>query len=390
MRAASKNGRVRGNCSIIVAMLPRPPPSSHEKALVTRRKAATISEVARLAGVSRWVAGHVLNQGSGNSRVRPDTAARIQDAAQRLNYRPNHAAMSLRGKRSRTFGVLVASAGDPLRSFLVQYLDAEAVKVGCHTLIGNTIGNPTVGPNQFDYLVEEFARRRVDGVLCAVHHWFEGDRLELVARHPNTIFYEDPAVSDAPHVAVDRQEAVRLAVRHLLERGRRRIGLAVMTLSRANHRERCDGYRKELQAHGLDADDRLIFNGEPTGPIFARCNEDASKWEFPVASMDAVIDRLVGDAGADAIIAHDDFWAAALLKRLRSRGISVPRQVAVVGYLNHYLADWTDPALTTIDLCHAMAAKRMIEILEKMIVNGPLPEERIVRIQPRLIERESA
>jgi DNA-binding LacI/PurR family transcriptional regulator len=352
---------------------------------------ATITQVADAAGVSRWVAGHVLNQGTGNSRVGPETANRIRDAAKRLNYHANHAAMLLRGKRSQMFGVLVASAGDPLRSFLVQYLDAEAVKVGCHTLIGNTIGNPTVGPDQFDYLVKEFSRRRVDGVLCAVHHWFEGDRRELVARHPNTIFYEDSTVPDAPCVVVDRQQAVRLAVRHLVERGRRRIGLAVMSLSRPNHLERLEGYKSELQANGLAMDERLIFNGETTGQIFARWNEETARWDFPIESMDAVIDRLVRDNGADAIVAHDDFWAAALIKRLRGRGISVPQHVAVVGYLNHYLADWTDPALTTVDLCHETAARRMIELMERIITDGPLPEaERLVKIQPRLIVRESA
>jgi DNA-binding LacI/PurR family transcriptional regulator len=366
-------------------------PGNHGRASVPAKKVVTISDVARKAGVSRWVAGHVLNQGAGNSRVGPEAAERIREVALKLNYHANHAAMLLRGKRSYTFGVLVASAGDPLRSFLVQDFDAEAIKVGCHVMIGNTIGNPTIGPNQFDFLVEEFSRRRVDGVLCAVHRWFEGDRLALVEQHPNTIFYEDSAVSGWPCVAVDREHAMRLAVRHLVGRGRRRIGLAVMSLSRPNHLERRTGYEKELQQNGLALDERLIFNGESTGTIFAQCNETTARWEFPIEAMDAVIDRLVRDGGADAIVAHNDFWAAALIKRMRGRGISVPQHVSVIGYLNHYLADWTDPALTTIDLCHEAAAGRMVEMLENMIAGGHLPEaERVVKIQPRLIVRESA
>ncbi len=353
-------------------------------------KPATLSDVARAAGVSRWAAGRVLNGGQGNSRVGAATAQRIREAAKTLHYYPNHAALLLRGRRSHTFGLLVASAGDPLRSLLVQYLDAEAVKLGCNVLIGNTIGNPDVGPNQFDRYVEEFARRGVDGIFCAVHHWFQGDRRQLVARHPNTIFYEDPGVPGAVYVTVDREEAVRMAVRRLLERGRRRIGLAVMTLARRPHLARLHGYQQELQAHGLAIDERLIFNGAIVRLSFAKYHEREGRWEFPLETIDAAIDKLVAEGKADAIVAHDDFWAAALIKRLRVRGLRVPADVAVIGYLNHYVADWTDPALTTLDLQHALAALQMVEMMAKMITYGPLPEEeRVRKILPRLIVRES-
>ncbi len=354
-------------------------------------KPATLTDVARAAGVSRWVAGRVLNGGRGNSRVGTATAQRIREAAKTLNYYPNHAALLLRGRRSHTFGLLVASAGDPLRSFLVQYLDAEAVNLGCSVLIGNTFGNPALGPDQFDRYVEEFARRGVDGVFCAVHHWFQGERHLLMARHPNTIFYEDPGVPGAVYVTVDREEAARLAVRRLLERGRQRIGLAVMTLARRPHLARLHGYQRELQAHGLAIDERLIFNGANVRLTFAKYNEAEGRWEFPFETIDAAIDRLVGDGNADAIVAHDDFWAAALIKRLRARGLRVPDDVAVIGYLNHYVADWTDPALTTLDLQHALTARQMVGMMARMITCGPLPEdERVVKILPKLIVRESA
>lgn len=75
-------------------------------------RSATLGDVVREAGVTRWIAGAVLNGGDGNSRCRPDTAERIKAVAARLGYRVNPFAAPLKGKRSRTFGVLVASAGD--------------------------------------------------------------------------------------------------------------------------------------------------------------------------------------------------------------------------------------------------------------------------------------
>ena len=357
----------------------------------TRTRTPTLSDVAEEAKVSRWIAGQVINGGTANSRCSEETRQRVLLASKRLNYHPNHAARRLRGKRSQMFGLLVASAGDPLRSFLVQHIDVEAVKIGCHTLVSNTIGNPAVGEDQFQHYIDEFTRLGVDGVFCTVHHWWPGDRNALLRQHPNTVFYEDPGIPGASHVTVDREVAARLAVAHLAAQGRRRIGLAVMTLSRPTHRARLEGYRLELAARGHDYDGRLVFNGEPHGWALASYREDTRRWEFPIGVVDQAIDALVRNAGADAIVAHDDFWAAALVRRLRGRGIHVPQDVAVVGYLNHYLADWTDPALTTIDLEHQAAAKAMVEMLEGMVQGRPVGEEqRVVRIRPQLIVRDSA
>ncbi len=354
-------------------------------------KSVTLTDVAKEAGVSRCLAGRVLNGGTSSARACEKTRRRIERAARHLHYRPNHAARMLCGKRSQTFGLLVASAGDPLRSFLVEFLDARSIKIGCHTLIGNTMGPPQVGPSQFDQYVETFAQRGVDGVFCTVHHWCEGNRKKLLQRHPHTVFYENPHLPGAAYVEVDREEAVRLAVRHLLERGRKKIGLAVMTLSRDTHLARLRGYEKELKAHDVPLDQRLIFNGEDHGPVVSQYNTSINKWNFPFEVMDRVINRLVRDQGADAIVAHDDFWAAALIKRMKARGILVPQDVAVVGYLNHYLADWTDPALTSVHLCHDVAAEVMVRMLERMVTEGPLPEnERVVKIKPQLVVRESA
>ena len=282
-------------------------------------------------------------------------------------------------------GLLVASAGDPLRSFLVEYLDRATVKIGCHTIIGNTVTDP----HQFDYYIEEFARRGMDGIFCVVPRWYEADRAALQARHPNTVFYNDPHVPGCPRDGGPGSGHAHGGAAFGPAR-RRRIGLALMNLSEPTHAARLRGYEAELAAHGLPRDPGLVFDGENFGLLGARCNDTINKWEFPAEVMGLVIDRLVRDHSADAIIAHDDFWAATLVKFLRARGIGVPHDVAVVGYLNHYLADWTDPALTTIDLQHKMAANAMVEMVEEMIRSGPLPEERrVVTIKPKLVVRES-
>lgn len=349
----------------------------------------TLKDVGQLANVSRVIAGHVLNGGGGNSRVSEETARRVREAARKLNYVPNRAAKILKGGRGHIFGLLVASAGDPLTAFLTQYLNTESVKIGCATIICNITGAEPRGSKQFAYWIDELSRQNADGVFCAVHHWFNRDRGRLCKRHPNTVFYEDPRIIGAPYVTIDREAAARMAVGHLVERGRRRICLALMTESRPTHLARRLGYRRELEARGIAFDENLIFVGEHHGVLFPKHNRRTRRWEFPADRLDRLIDLMV-EQKADAVAAHDDYWAAAIIELLKKRGIHVPEDVAVVGYLNHYLADWINPPLTTLDPRHRVSARIMVRMAETMALGQKIPEEqRVAIIRPKLIVRES-
>jgi DNA-binding LacI/PurR family transcriptional regulator len=366
-----------------------PPASLSTSERKRMRTGIGLVDVAREAGVSVSVVSSALNGGaSGNTRVGKATAERIVEVAKRLNYRPSPMARQLRGKRSKVFGLLVASAGDPLRSYLVEFLDEEAVKHGCQTLIGNTV----VSPGRFDACVDEFVSRGVDGIFCAVHPEMPGDRQLLLDRCPNTVFYEDPGVPACTFISIDQVAAGGIAVQHLVGQGRRRIGFAIADPGNHMLVGRLAGYRAELRTHGLGGNDALVYAGAcgSSGPLHPQ--ERVVLWHRPAEELDGVIDQLIVRERADAIVAHDDFLAASLLRRLRARGISVPRQVAVVGFLNHYLCDHVDPPLTSVDLRHHVAARTMVATLEDMILSpaGPTKVRRPLVIEPVLVVRESA
>ena len=146
----------------------------------------------------------------------------------------------------------------------------------------------------------------------------------------------------------------------------------------------------------MSSNAQLIFAGEPgcTSPLHP--SERLVVWHTPTEVLDAIIDRLVVQERADAIVAHDDFLAAALLRQLRKRGIAVPSEVAVIGYLNHYLCDHVDPPLTSVDLQHHVAARTMVTILESVASRprGEAPTaattaRRAILIAPMLVVRQS-
>ena len=353
-----------------------------------RQKSVRLVDIAKEAGVSVSVVGSVLNGGKGNSRVAEATAEKIVAIAKELNYRPSPTAQQLRGKRSRVFGLLVASAGDPLTSYLVEHLDEEAVKLGCQTLIGNT----AIAPDRFESCVDELLNRGVDGIFCAVHAIFPGDREKLLARCPKTIFYRDPGLPNATFVEVDQYAAGYAAAKHLLDAGRRRLGFAILDPSLPELAERVRGARDAVAAAGLDADLLDVYTGDPGAAQPQRPDDRMMLWQTPDDVLDAVLDQLVARHGVDGIIAHNDFIASALLKRLRRRGVNVPADVAVIGYLNHYLCEYVDPPLTSVDLRHHAAATAMVAALQEMIEepSAVSAERRAILIPPEIVVRESA
>ena len=346
----------------------------------------TLADVAQRAGVSRAVAGHVLNQGKGNTRVGAAAAAAVRAAATELGYIANSAALQLRGRRSMTYGLLVESSGDPLRSFLVQHLDEQAVRHGCRLLIGNTVADPV----EFSRNLDDFRQRRVDGVICVMRRMTPAQRKELADQYPRTVFYGDSpsgtfAKSQSVAVNPDQEAAGRLAVEHLVSVGCSRIAFAMMSAPEPADAARLAGFR---HATGITATtSRLIFQGTAPRGSFAW------KWSAPEVAdaVDLAIAALVGRGRADGLVVQNDFWASIFLRRLRVQGIRVPQQVSVIGYLNHYLAEWTDPPLSTIDLDHRAAAVALVAELERRIA-GEQPSSAITAassITPHLIVRDS-
>lgn len=363
--------------------------SSTPAAALRRRTSVRLVDVAREAGVSVSVVGSVLNGGRGNSRVAQATADRIQAIAKLLDYRPSPTAQQLRGKRSNVFGLLVASAGDPLTSYLVEHLDEEVVKHGCQTLIGNT----AIAPGRFESCVDEMVARGVDGIFCVVHSIFPGDRAKLLERCPNTVFYCDPGLPQATFVDVDHAAAGREAAEHLLKSGRRRLGFALSDPAAASIKARIKGIKSAIANYGVPASSFAVCKGTAGASEPRRPDERSMDWHTPEEVLDCIIDELVVGHRADAIIAHNDFVASALLKQLRLRGVKVPGDVAVVGYLNHYLCEYVDPPLTSVDLRHHDAAKAMVEAVQEMIDEDPASsprERRAISIKPNVIGRASA
>ncbi len=344
-----------------------------------RSKAVRLIDVAEHAGVSRAAAGHVLlGTGAGAIRVSQGTAERIRHSAEQLDYHPNRAAQQLRGASTQTLGILMDTVNAPVMNDRLAAIEKEASTRGYRLLIGQ-LHQDTQALRAY---LGDFDSRGVDAILCLFDVTSDrADRLvPVLGGRERVVLHGKPITPDGYCIQVDTAQAVKKLAAYLVRQGYRRIGLQLSGATDELMAVRRQAYLTAMQAHGLQPDEARIW----TNPAEAVA---------PGAeTVGAAIRRLVDDARADAIIASNDLWAAALIQGLKARRYRVPTDVAVTGYDNLQLGTIIDPALTTIDQQHDRYATAAVDRLIALASGKEsIPaRQRTLVIPPRLVVRCSA
>jgi DNA-binding LacI/PurR family transcriptional regulator len=280
----------------------------------------TIYDVAERAGVGIGTVSRILND---SLQVREVTRQRVVRAMADLEYQPNPAARSLSLKKTATIGIVVPFFTRPFFVEVLRGADSELIRHD-YNLILYSVEQKALK----DYYLRELPmRRRVDGLLL-ISLWLEDADVRALkrARLPVTLVdSQHPAFSS---VTVDNVAGARLAVTHLIEQGRQRIGFISGLLDDPfgfpTSRERFIGYRQTLEAHGL-----------PFHPEYHQIGE------FTPQSGYACMERLLAlDPPPTAVFVTSDTQALGALQAIRESGRRVPADVAVVGYDDIELAQY--------------------------------------------------
>ncbi|WP_437192210.1 LacI family DNA-binding transcriptional regulator [Planctomicrobium sp. SH527] len=339
-------------------------------------KKVRLIDIAKQAGVSRAAVGHVLNHsGQDNVRVSDETRARVLQIAKELEYRPNRAAQQLRGKPNHTFGVILDTVNLAVFSARLAAVEAEARRRGYRLMIGQVHHDHS----EVEAYLDDFYARGIDAVLCLFDVMNDlRDELQSAFRNNSrAVIHASPILKTQPCVRVDTESAIHQLVDHLVERGRKKIGIQLWSPSDSLMGVRTESWKDAVEKHGLDSTEKLVWTNpqrtqRPTPEIIDEC-----------------IQQLVFDQKADAILASNDEWAVRLIQGLRRRNLEVPRDVAVTGYDNLDIAEVVEPALTTIDQCHLDYAVAAVDLMQATL-KGIIPaEDRIRVIKPRLVIRNS-
>jgi LacI family transcriptional regulator len=323
-------------------------------------------DVAHAAGVSTATVSRTLN---GTGQVAPATRLRIAEAVRLLGYRPNSIARSLAISATRTLAILLPDITNPFFPALVKGAQLCCERRGYTLMLCNTGGAAAQEARYVDVLIGKHA----DGLLLVGFVSGQSVLSELTARGIGVVVLDrEVPLPGVSCVRVDHRAGARAATAHLLELGRRRVAHVTGPAGLDVSVHRLQGYRDALVEAGVPFDPDLVAEGDFTAE----------------GGHHAVERLLAGGTGLGGLFCSNDVTAIGALAALQEHGLSVPGDVAVVGFDDVSAAAYTVPPLTTVGQptyeIGRIGADLLIDALEL-----PGTEPRTVTLQGTLVVRGS-
>ena len=338
----------------------------------TTKKRVNIKDVAQAAGVSTQTVSRVVNK---FSYVSDETRQRVEEVVEQLGYRPSTLARSLIQQRSYTLGVVTFGLKFLGPSRTLNGIADQADKLG-YMLLMKELDN--FEKHSLNEVMDSLLARQVDGIIWVApeignnHDW-----VEKSGNIPTPVLFlaMRPRMGISS-VATDNYQGAVMAMQHLLENGRKRVGHISGPMSWWEAEERKRGWRETLEKAGLDAPERFCAEGN---------------WSS-ASGEQAFLQLLEAYPNMDSIFVANDQMALSVLREAHRQGIHVPDQLAVIGFDNLPESAYFYPSLTTISqdlqLLGEEAVQRIVEMIQARQNNQSNPA-RSQFIQPTLIVRES-
>ncbi|TLM74538.1 LacI family DNA-binding transcriptional regulator [Pseudarthrobacter sp. NamB4] len=329
-----------------------------------RAHPVTLREVAEAAGVSTATVSLVVNKKK-DARIAEETRQRVEDAIRTLGYRPNAMAKTLVSGTSRFIGLVADGvATTPFAGQIIHGAQDEAWKHGYALLIANTEGNGELEQDAIQMMLEY----KVRGILYST--WFHRQTdIPAPLREADFVlvncFSAEPG---ARAVVPDEIQGGRSATEILLRHGHHRIAFINATIPAPAKDGRLLGYREALEEAGIPFDPELVMEAYPDQEGGYRATGELLKH------------------GATAVYCYNDRMAMGLYDGLREHGLSIPDDIAVVGFDNQeVIAAHLRPPLSTVALPHyelGVAGVRMLLGLDS-------PAEAVAKMHCPAVERTS-
>ena len=337
----------------------------------------TLKNMAQELGISISTVSKALN---GNPEISQNTRELVQAFAKQHNYRPNHMALRLKSKKTKTIGVIVPEIVHEFFSKVIRGIEAVADAEGYNVLI--SVSNESYEKEVL--VLELYAEGIIDGIILGL----SGETLqkadfehltEVQARDiPLVLFDRYTENLGVDRVRIDDFQSSIQATEHLIEAGARKLAVITTPAFMTVGEQRLNGFCTALNQHNIPLDDRCILRTEAT-----RKPEDMQQLEVQLREL------LNEVPDVDGILAVNEYFGAAAINVLRSMGRKVPQQVKVITFSDGILSKNTFPSMSTVsqhgELMGRTTARMLLDRMDK--AEGVPPQEQI--IQTELILRES-
>jgi LacI family transcriptional regulator len=357
------NGHVTVNEILLQGPPGRQPDSDYDAVIVEEQqqdtagpsaaKRATLRDVARLAGVSHQTVSRAIND---KGEIDPDTRRRVLDAARQLSYRPSRFARGLVRPGTTTIGLIVPDVVNPFFPELIAGVIEAAQREGWQVLVSSSQDDPEREP--------ELLRALAGQVDALIGYLFQPDHVVATAVEGVPLVVMSRRARDAGFgsVDIDVGAGVRAAVRHLIARGHRRIGMIDCP-------DACDPARRDVFLAEM-ADNDLPVPADAVAGV-----------EQSMAGGEVGFDQLhKARPDLTAVFAFNDLVALGAYRAVRRLGLAIPGEVALVGFDGLSLGELLDPPLTTIHIDKRRMGELAVAQVRRLLAGEPR--------QPALLETE--
>ncbi|MDK1387412.1 Catabolite control protein A [Ensifer psoraleae] len=331
------------------------------------KERVTVIDIARAAGVSKSTVSLVLQ---GSSLVNEATRAKVNAAIRELGYVYNRSAANLRQSKSKIIGIVVNDLTNSFFAELAVGVDAVVQSAGFVQFLANT-------SEKIERQREVIASMRehgVSGLIISPARGTEASDLAPLVESgiPVVLVVRDIAGAGVSSLTSDNHAGAVAAVRHLIERGHRRIAFLGGFADTAVFESRVRGYRDALLEAGLGPQSELVIGSAPSR----------------AGGVTAIEQAMMLKERPTAALCFNDAVAFGVCDGLRARRLEPGADFAVIGFDDVIEAKTAVPALTTVSVDPQGMGERAAELLLKQIKAGRAEPEAIVS-SVRLVVRQS-
>lgn len=321
-----------------------------------------MEDVAEVAGLSHQTVSRVVNN---HPHVSKATREKVESAIAELGYRRNTAAHSLVTRRSQTIGVLASELSQYGPAHTLLGVEQAARDAGYFVSIAAL---REVTKERILNAVSHFTDQAVEGVVVLVPHADTAKALEEL--HPSVPVVAIGATRNrsVSGAMVDQRHGARLAVKHLIEQGHRKIAHVCGPPGWTESAERTAGWRDTMRDAGLD--DGLLLEGD-----------------WSAGSGYRIGQKLATKCPATAPFVSNDQMALGVLRAFAEANVRIPHQVSVVGYDDQPESGYFTPPLTTVRQDFEELGRRCVQSMLRGIEKGAAAEP--IVLTPQLVLRES-
>lgn len=319
------------------------------------KKMATILDIARLSGVSKSTVSRVINN---HPHVSEDSRTKVMEAIEKLSFVRNARGVNLRTQTTKTIGVTIPVLDHPYFSPLVGMIAAKCRKAGYKIVIFQTF----YSIDEENKIYEKLTENELDAVI--ITHTLLGEKkIKQRVRDKIVLICNEPLQTRHLDVfSLDERDAVYSSTQYLLKEGRNQLLFCADEEKTPLQRQRWEGFK---QAH-LDLNKSCTIQQKLSG---------YSTIEEGILLGDEIFS---GHCNHDGILAGSDFLAAGLLSSAKKHGVSVPKELSIIGFDNHPICLTTFPALSSIQNQTELMVKDLMYCLLDRLEGKKFPTVRKV------------